>query len=169
MNSLWVLICLPATCCHFLLQWDMQISLPCQGAGILSPGQQFFHVQIAQAIRNPLSQKTQCVIKDFIIKELFALQSGSVQLSPHTQEACCPHPFRTSKSRWKPQCRKRHTHESGLFSSRHMCSAHFSSSTEQWVGHKIAATTTSRARFYFYWLKLYKFALQDPEVQVQYY
>lgn len=23
--------------------------------------------------------------------------------------------------------------------------------------------------FYFYWLKLYKFALQDPEVQVQYY
>lgn len=58
MNSLWVLICFPATCCHSLLQWDMQLSLPCQGAGISRPGQQLFHVQIPQAMRNPLSQKT---------------------------------------------------------------------------------------------------------------
>lgn len=105
-----VLIFFPATCWHSPLRWDIQLSLPRQGAGTSHPmrarcqqGQQLFHLQVAQDTRILYLRKPQYAIKDLITKELFAFQSGSMQLSPNTREACRPHPFRASENRWKPQ------------------------------------------------------------------
>lgn len=141
-NSPLVLIVFPATCCHFPRHRDVQLSTAALGRRRLlaphiqwacyQPGQQLFHVQRLTA--QDTSRKPRRVIKDLIIKELFALQSGSVQLSSNIQDVCFPHPFRTSENRWKPQHGKRRTCQSGFSSSRRSCSVCRSSSIKQWVG-----------------------------------